>query len=248
MNANSRRGFTLVELVVVLAVIIILAAIAIPLFSSMTERAQESTCMSNLAAGTRLLRYQEALENKELGDETVKSLLTESLGATETASGYTGLCPSGGEYQVAATVNGVKRLRCTKHGMTAVETINSSAQNIASLLQYSIDAYFSKRSGTVLNSTGPNFGDDIKARMAEELNITTDFDFRVYKINGNEYKIYICDPIDGKELGDEVAVTGYYLKNGAVVSTGSEQSVAIGTESVDGSPIKVITANQYKWD
>ena len=247
MKLNNRRGFTLVELVVVIAILVILLAVAVPTISSILERAQESTCLTNLAAATRMLRYQETVENAELSDETIKTILTESLGATETGTGFAGLCPSGGEYRIAATVDGVKRVRCTKHGMTAVETINSSTDNISMLLQYAIDAYFTKKNGNVLNSTGPNFGDDIKAQMAKDLDITTDFDFRVYKINANEYKIYICDLIGDANVDDPIAVTGYYLRDGKVVTTGSEQTMTIGTEYVDGVPIKVISAGNYDW-
>jgi len=44
---RKRKGFTLVELVVVIAVIAILAAVLIPTFSSITEKAQHSALISN---------------------------------------------------------------------------------------------------------------------------------------------------------------------------------------------------------
>ena len=42
MKRNNKRGFTIVELVVVIAVIAILAAILIPTFSGVTKNAQEA--------------------------------------------------------------------------------------------------------------------------------------------------------------------------------------------------------------
>lgn len=53
---DQERGFTFVEVIVVIAILMILAALALPVYSSAKERARERTCMA------RLQQIHQALE------------------------------------------------------------------------------------------------------------------------------------------------------------------------------------------
>lgn len=50
MKKMNRKGFTLAELLIVVAIIAVLVAIAIPVFTTQLEKSREATDMSNLRA------------------------------------------------------------------------------------------------------------------------------------------------------------------------------------------------------
>ncbi|MGI6467977.1 MAG: prepilin-type N-terminal cleavage/methylation domain-containing protein [Syntrophomonadaceae bacterium] len=46
-RAQDQKGFTLVELMVVVVILGILVAIAVPLYNAQTEKAKKATCQAN---------------------------------------------------------------------------------------------------------------------------------------------------------------------------------------------------------
>ena len=61
---NNRKGFTIVELVIVIAVIAVLAAVAIPTFSAIVKRA-------NISADTQIVRNMNVILTAECADKSV---------------------------------------------------------------------------------------------------------------------------------------------------------------------------------
>ena len=57
-NKRNKKGFTLAELLIVVAIIAVLTAIAIPVFTSQLEKSREATDLSNIRAA-----YAEAVSD-----------------------------------------------------------------------------------------------------------------------------------------------------------------------------------------
>ena len=109
---NKRHAFTLIELMIVIAVIGILAAMALPNFQQARERARQSKCYeySSLLTRTAELYY---IDNK------VYPVTIENM--TPYLSGNKGFkCPSGGVYAPLSGSgvgdNNSMVFFCSKHG------------------------------------------------------------------------------------------------------------------------------------
>lgn len=65
-NLKNKKGFTLAELLVVVAIVAVLVAISIPIFTSQLEKARESTDVANMRAA-KAEAVTEYLSNEKTG-------------------------------------------------------------------------------------------------------------------------------------------------------------------------------------
>lgn len=80
---NNKKGFTLAELLIVVAIIAVLVAIAIPIFTSQLERSREATDLANIRAA-----YAEAVADYlGSGAQTAKTATVTDV--KQTTSGWT---------------------------------------------------------------------------------------------------------------------------------------------------------------
>lgn len=94
-RAQDQKGFTLVELMLVVVILGILVAIAVPLYNAQTEKAKTTTCQANQRIiKSAIVQWSMDPDNEnagipELGDLVVGGYL-QSLPE----------CPSNGEYSI----------------------------------------------------------------------------------------------------------------------------------------------------
>lgn len=107
MNIFRRKGFTLVEIMIVVAIIGLLAAIAIPNFVRARETAQKNACISNLKQIQGAMAVW-AIDKNKSGTDTVK--MTDLV---PTYIKHTATCPGGGTYDVVAGITVDDEPTCT---------------------------------------------------------------------------------------------------------------------------------------
>ena len=107
-SKNGKKGFTLAELLIVVAIIGVLVAIAIPIFSSQLEKSRENTDIANLRAAKAAAVAMYLDDNESAGTYKFDAQKGVLVASTESVNGYgKGTAKDGGceEFYMSSTEN-----------------------------------------------------------------------------------------------------------------------------------------------
>ncbi len=97
---NEKKGFTLAELLIVVAIIAVLVAVAIPVFTAQLEKAREATDLANLRAA-----YAEQMTELLTWDGST-AITDITVDATQTQGSWQGGADKVGDITVTASTTG----------------------------------------------------------------------------------------------------------------------------------------------
>jgi prepilin-type N-terminal cleavage/methylation domain-containing protein len=235
---RNAGGFTLVELIVVIAIIGVLAGVIAPQYIRFVEKSRETVCLANRTEALRAYQLQLLAADETGGGADSVDALMASLGMEKTGTlRYSGLCPSGGTVTASLDENHVLTLSCSKHGpsqeiplaQSLVSVIVSEGENLrrgpTTLKKYlsgSTAALDSEASTT--GSDGTSWRNLVLASLKDKLGVVPDCSWHLSKTSDGGYAVSVTTSgrLTNADIGKKAAVETYQLDaSGKVVSKAS---------------------------
>ena len=144
MKKNNNKGFTLAELLIVVAIIAVLVAIAIPVFTTQLERARETADLANLRSA-----YGELVTEYLSRDLSTNGTLSATVPVTQRTTGWQTLSDSTSNARIGTsiTVDGSS----TTAGVAIVARTSGDYKLIITADGHVYDSKDTTKNGTVTN-------------------------------------------------------------------------------------------------
>lgn len=242
---HDKSAFTLIELIVVIAILGILALLLIPSFIGYAKDAQRAVCQANMHSIIREYSTS-AAHNAPSTIEDAKNLLDDIYvehNADSKASGnfytggmYTGICGNNGNYgNMISRDFMLLTINCSEHGDGIIDIIELN--KILSTISFSdikdfpyknLDAYFTQSRTSIdseANKTDDkykpytSFAEAIGVKLKEQGIDTTGRSWRMFK-NSKEYNLFLTDEkitMNNVTAGDTINCTKYDIINKMVI-------------------------------
>ncbi|MDR2972623.1 MAG: prepilin-type N-terminal cleavage/methylation domain-containing protein [Bacteroidales bacterium] len=118
---KNNKGFTLVEVIVVAVIVLILAAVAIPLYNNYIRDSRKSTASNAAASIATFMGVATQVGSSITTDVTARSWKTAEVEGAEGFGGETSIvCPAGHSCSVASGEVTVSHCRDTQNATTTV--------------------------------------------------------------------------------------------------------------------------------
>ena len=129
---KNNKGFTLAELLIVVAIIAVLVAIAIPVFTTQLEKSREATDMSNLRAAYAEVMANYLANGAQTGAAGTESATEATVTARQTQAGWQN--PANGSLQVRVNgVEGTIPVNAITSGSTWTVSIDASTTSLVTV-------------------------------------------------------------------------------------------------------------------
>mgnify|MGYP003277214110 CR=1 FL=1 len=200
---RRKKGFTLIELIVVVAILVLLMLMLVPKLTGFTKTASDTVCHANQANAYKIMVLEYTLGEKPFNEESASKAIEEKLGP------LTKLCPNGGEVRPHVDDMDPSKfsITCSIHGGAEQEILGNYSKDV---LKLAVEEYYNKASNRIqLDSTGPNFGTKFKQEIAKQYGLNVDnFDFTIVKSKSG-YSVYVYNGISKQQVGTSIEGTVY---------------------------------------
>lgn len=218
--ADKDKGFSLIELIIAIAILVILTGLLAPQFMKYIEKARKAKCMNNIEVVKTEYQFRQIDVDEEVKlDDVLKEIEPK--------------CPSGGRYSVVEIDEGWFDIECSKHGRGDGEALSSNQMvTIAKNVFDSMYSFIGKSKSDIeaeLKNFNPKKGwisnDNLRAYLLKNVynNQWPTFNTDVFEKSNFDQTLYVQPYMDfsknGWEEREKSNVT-VYASNSANDTTG----------------------------